>query len=315
MKVRAKFILQALFVVVLAAFGAAVYAQTASAPKAAHSSPYRETKARGPIRTVDLTTPLGKEVSSEIMAGPTSGLDTAFLIYTRMPAGSRGPAMYTLQADHSYLVLSGKMNIQIGTDKFVVGPDTVALIRPGIPSAVWNEGKETANVLEVVTPPTSPRLSAMMKPAEAKPVEDAAQYIRPIKLADPVKGTPAQPFISRASDPDLISHLQERIDNAKPGAGVGPGLHVHPFDQIYFELEGSMTLNYGVTTYQVPLNSFVIIPTGVVHYNKNNGVVNERHATMLLGEPEKEPFDLPVQFLPAPVRPGTAPATQQQSQR
>ena len=59
-----------------------------------------------------------------------------------------------------------------------------------------------------------------------------------------------------SSDPDAatrrqIAVLQERIDTAKPGAGVGPGLHVHGFDQIYFELEGSMTLNYGISTYGV----------------------------------------------------------------
>src|SRR5207237_5053645 len=137
------------------------------------------------------------------------------------------------------------------------------------------------------TPPTSKDLASMMKPADARKVENAAQYIRPVKLADPVKGTPAQPFISRATDPNLMSHLQERIDNAKPGFGVGPGLHVHPFDQIYFVLSGTMTLQYGVNTFQIQPNTFAIIPTGVVHYNKNAGTVPERHVTLLLPEPEK----------------------------
>ena len=62
-----------------------------------------------------------------------------------------------------------------------------------------------------------------------------------------------------------------------------------------------MTLNYGLSTYQVPPNSFVIINTGIVHANKNNGPGAERHVTLLLGEPEKQPYDTPVQFLPPPT--------------
>jgi mannose-6-phosphate isomerase-like protein (cupin superfamily) len=312
MKNPEKRFLLALFAALLAT-GVAAYSQTAAPAKAgktAYESFYHESSARGPIRAVS-TAPLGKEVSSEIMAGPTSGLDSAFLIYTRLPAGAHGPAMYTMPADHSYLVISGQMNVQIGNDKFVAGPDTAVLIPAGIPHEVWNAGSTPVAAIEAVTPPTAKSLTAMMKPAEPRKVEDAAQYIRALKLADPVRGTPAEPFISRASFPNLMSHLQERIDNAKPGAGVGPGLHVHGFDQIYFELSGSMTLNYGITTYQVPPGSFAIIQTGVVHYNKNNGVVPERHATMLLGEPEQEPFDLPVQFLPPPVRPGSQPTISQ----
>ena len=82
----------------------------------------RLSDARGPIRTADTTTPLGKTVSSQILGGPANGSDAAYLIYTRMPPGARGPALFTLPADHLYLVLSGKMTIQIGTDKFVAGP-------------------------------------------------------------------------------------------------------------------------------------------------------------------------------------------------
>lgn len=93
----------------------------------------------------------------------------------------------------------------------------------------------------------------------------------------------------------------------KPGFAVGPGLHVHPFDQIYFVLEGTMTLQFGLATYPVKANSFVIIPTGVVHQNRNDGPGIERHVTLLLPEPEKEPFDSRVQFLPTPPPPPRQP--------
>ena len=60
----------------------------------------RLSEARGPIRTADTATPLGKNVSSEILGGPANGSDSGYLIYTRMPAGARGPALFTLPADH-----------------------------------------------------------------------------------------------------------------------------------------------------------------------------------------------------------------------
>lgn len=307
MKMRNALSMTAMSVMAMVMLVASGRAQTAAAPKAAtaHKSIYHDGDARGPIRAVDLTTPLGKDVSSEIVAGPNSGLESAYLIYTRMPAGSHGPAMYTMPVDHTYMVLSGKMNIQLGTDKFVADPETVIVVPAGIPSTVWNAGTDPVAALEVVIPAPSRNLTAMMKPATAHKIENAAQYVKLVKpIADPSRGTNPQPFVARATDPELMSHLQERIDNAKPGFGVGPGLHVHGFDQIYFELQGNMTLQYGLASYTVQPNSFCIIPAGVVHYNKNEGSVVERHVTLLLGEPEKEPFDLPVEFK-APRRPPT----------
>jgi hypothetical protein len=61
--------------------------------------------ARGPIRAVDLT-PFASDVSSEILAGPGNGLDSAFVIYTRLKAGAKPKGLYTLPVDHTYLVLA-----------------------------------------------------------------------------------------------------------------------------------------------------------------------------------------------------------------
>jgi mannose-6-phosphate isomerase-like protein (cupin superfamily) len=282
----------------------AFHAQTGSAqsePKGV-ARLYHLSMVRGPLRPVDQS-PLGKDVSSEILAGPANGLDSGFVIYTRMPAGSHGPAMYTLPADHTYLVISGQMNVQLGTDKFVAGPDTLVLVHAGVPHEAWNAGTAPVTALEVVTPAPERDLMAMMKPAEPRKIDNAASFIRhAMPIGNTGKGTNSQPLAARATDSG-DSHLQERIDNANPGFGVGPGLHVHPFNQVYFVLAGTMTLQYGVDTYQVPPLTLAVIQTGVVHYNKNTGTVPERHITLLLPEPEKEPFDLPVEFKAAPVRP------------
>src|SRR5689334_20720025 len=95
-------------------------------------------EARGPVRTADVGAPLGKSVSSEILGGPANGSDAAYLIYTRMPGGAHGPALFTLPADHLYMVLSGKMTIQIGTDRFTAAADTGVMVPAGIPHEAWN---------------------------------------------------------------------------------------------------------------------------------------------------------------------------------
>jgi mannose-6-phosphate isomerase-like protein (cupin superfamily) len=308
MKAQPKSFAMGLLAAVIAICAIAGYARTGaaqeSAPKAANKGAgghmFHMGAVRGPIRAVDLS-PLGKDVSSEIVAGPANGLDSAFLIYTRMPAGAHGPKMYTLPVEHTYLVLSGELNVQLGTDKFVVKPDTLVLVHSGVPHEAWNESSSPVTVLEVVTPAPSRDLASLMKPAEPRKIENAAQYVRtPPSIANSTRGVNAQMLTERKSGSPFI---QERFDNVKPGNGVGPGLHVHPFDQVYFVLEGTMTLQYGLTTYQVKPNSFIIIPTGVVHHNRNDGPDFERHVTLLLPEPEKEPFDLPVEFKAAPVRP------------
>jgi hypothetical protein len=72
-----------------------------------------------------------------------------------------------------------------------------------------------------------------------------------------------------------------------------------------------MTLFYGVTPqglvarYQVPPNSFVVIPPGVVHANFNDGATVERHIVWLLPEPEAgQPLDITVDVRPPAARRG-----------
>ena len=267
--------------------------------------------ARGPIRTADTKTPLGKTVSSEILAGPANGLDAAYLIYTRMPAGARGPALFTLPVDHLYLVLSGKMTIQIGTDKFVAGPDTGVMVPAGVPHEAWNAEAEPEAHVEVITPAPSRDLMSMLTPAQPRAIENAGQYVRP---APPLPaqlrmGLNQQQLFRRSTG---SSNLM-RIDSSPAGAGM-PNTHIHNFTQVYFIKEGTMTLLYGVTPeglvarYPVPANSFVVIPPGTVHANLNETSSVERHIVWLLPEPEAgQPLDITVDVRPPAAPRGAAP--------
>lgn len=65
-----------------------------------------------------------------------------------------------------------------------------------------------------------------------------------------------------------------------PGAG-GPPRHVHPSDQSYYVLEGTIDLALGADAVQVPAGSAVFIPAGLPHQNWNRGDVDEVHLEVI----------------------------------
>jgi mannose-6-phosphate isomerase-like protein (cupin superfamily) len=283
-----KFSVAAAFVISFAAFGAAIAAQTGAKPRwTVHLN-----ETRGPIRAADTKTPLGNESISEILAGPTSGSDAGYLIFTRIPNGAHGPALFTLPDEHLYLVLEGKMNIQIGTDTFVVDRNGGVMIPPNTPHEVWNAGPQAEAHLEVIAPGSSRDLTSMLKPAQPRKVENAAQYVRTPKIptaAELKAGLNGVTFAERATG----GTIQMRIDSTRPGQG-GPKPHVHRFQQVYFSVEGQTTVEYGLDTYPLPKYSMAVIAPGVVHTNFNKTSAPERHVTLLMTEPENrnEPFDV-----------------------
>lgn len=270
---------------------------TAGAQQGALKWTLKVNETRGPVRAADVASPLDKEFSSEILGGPTNGADAAYLIFTRMPPGARGPSLFTLPDDHMYLVLEGKMGARIGTDTFVAEPLTGVVIPSGTPHEVWNaDATAETRVFEVIAPGSSRDLLSMLKPAQPRKVENAARYIRTPKV-------PAQNELkaglngARFASRELGTAEQMRVDSTLPGSG-GPKPHVHKFTQVYFETEGETTLTYGLLTYRLPKYSIAIIPPGVVHTNDNRTKAVERHAVLLLNEPpdQSEPFDIEVEF-------------------
>jgi len=65
-----------------------------------------------------------------------------------------------------------------------------------------------------------------------------------------------------------------------PGA-LGPKNHVHPSDQLYYVVEGELTVTLGSDEHTVPAGSAVFIPAGVPHHNRNDGSVPEFHLEIL----------------------------------
>jgi len=51
----------------------------------------------------------------------------------------------------------------------------------------------------------------------------------------------------------------------------GPGAHSHPEDDIFFVMEGTMSVLVGEKWIEAPKGSFVLVPGGVTHDFENRG--------------------------------------------
>lgn len=51
----------------------------------------------------------------------------------------------------------------------------------------------------------------------------------------------------------------------------GPGAHSHPEDDIFFVIEGTMSVLVGEKWIEAPKGSFVLVPGGVIHDFENRG--------------------------------------------
>ena len=63
----------------------------------------------------------------------------------------------------------------------------------------------------------------------------------------------------------------------------GPGAHSHPEDDIFFVMEGTMSVLVGEKWLEAPKGSFVLVPGGVTHDFENRG--NSRAGVLNLSIP------------------------------
>jgi mannose-6-phosphate isomerase-like protein (cupin superfamily) len=260
---------------------------------------------RGPLRHVAESAFKG-QASSEILAGPANGLDSVFIVYTRMAPGARPMGLYTLPVEHTYLVLKGELTVQIGTDRFIADPETLVLVPPGVPHRAWNAGTRPEADYEVVTPAPSRNLVSMMQPAAARKIPNAAQYVHIPPPLGKLKGGSGHDALNErvlASRATGSEYVLERIGEVLPGSKSEPS-HIHPFDQAYFVRAGTMTIFYGLKTYELHANTLVIIPAGIVHHDRNGGSSVMSFIQLVTPEPKPGiPFGVNVQIEKSRQRP------------
>lgn len=80
-----------------------------------------------------------------------------------------------------------------------------------------------------------------------------------------------------------------------PGSGSPAGRHIHPVDQIYYVISGTMSVEIAGTEYQAGPGALVVMPAGVPHRNWNAGSEPVVHLAMNVPLPDPNvPFAQPV---------------------
>lgn len=71
------------------------------------------------------------------------------------------------------------------------------------------------------------------------------------------------------------------ISTLVPAGASGPSQHTHTSDQVYYSLDGEITIQLGDEVKDVATGSVIFIPSGVPHHNWNAGDTDEAHLEIL----------------------------------
>ena len=70
------------------------------------------------------------------------------------------------------------------------------------------------------------------------------------------------------------------------GEGSPAGLHTHPVDQLFYVLDGVMSLEIGGKEYEAGPGTLVVFPSGVPHRNWNAGSKATVHLAIQIPAPD-----------------------------
>jgi mannose-6-phosphate isomerase-like protein (cupin superfamily) len=248
---------------------------------------------RSPLRPVDFAAFDRSAYSAQVLWHGESCVVIASLV----PAGK--PAFRRHRHEHSdqlYYVVEGEMHARLGTEEHVVGPDSLVHIPRGLAHENWNEGQRDEFHLEVLAPspqpieplatPTHDRDDDPPRPGHVRQLDEAA-------FVDTGR-YPGFSVNRGVLPPDRAEHVALYVGEVTPGS-AGPGLHVHPFDQFYFVLSGTLSVQLGLEQHRAGTGTLVAIPAGLPHRQWNADECTERHVTLIVAPPPPgQPFDVGV---------------------
>jgi quercetin dioxygenase-like cupin family protein len=196
-------------------------------------------------------------------------------------------------SDQLYYVLDGEMKLELGGATHVAGRDSLVFISAGTPHHNWNAGDEPELHLDILVPPPA-RGKPLSRPAQDADQAPGTAYVR--HLADqPYEHThvPGFDMAAMASPETGSTHITVNSARLSPDS-PGTPWHIHPFDQLYFVLEGVLTIDVANEHHEVPPGHLVVLPAGVPHRNRNDADVTERHVAILAPAPTGRPLDIDV---------------------
>jgi quercetin dioxygenase-like cupin family protein len=241
------------------------------------------------VRKFDPDTLDRSQFDSQVLAD----LETCLVVACRAPAGQPGPARHVHGSDQVYYVLDGEMRLELDNSTHVAGRDSLVFIPAGTPHHNWNAGDEPELHLDILVPPPARGQTLGRPPLETDQAPGTA-YVRDL-AGQPYEPTHVPGFdMAKMASPETGSaHITLNSASLAPDS-PGTSWHIHPFDQLYFVLEGVLTIDVAHEHHEVSPGHLVVLPAGVPHRNRNDGDVTERHVAILVPAPKGRPLDLQV---------------------
>ncbi|HLF76451.1 MAG TPA: cupin domain-containing protein [Dehalococcoidia bacterium] len=249
------------------------------------------------VRKVDFGAFNPNEFHSQFIADRSTGLESCMCIVTRVPPG-KGSSLgrHVHPTDQIYYLLRGQMQVQIGDQRLTAGPKHLVYIPASVPHWNWNDSDEGEVHFEVIVP--QPQGEPAATSVDESVVKNAPAGVELVRRLDESQFSGGDSWSQEviAERASGIDSLSMGVFKVPPGARL-PGLHVHRFGQVYYVLEGTMTVQIGLERYEASPDTLVILPAGMPHTNWNAGLVDEYHLNLRVPQPldtDARQWDLPV---------------------
>jgi mannose-6-phosphate isomerase-like protein (cupin superfamily) len=213
--------------------------------------------------------------------------ESCLIIATKVPPGVAGPSRHRHPSDQTYFVVQGEITVELGEERKVAKARSAVFIPAGLPHRNWNDGGEDEVHIEVIAPGVLP-VQRLVETAELRDTSVQPAFVRE---ADPSRLT------GRAFGLDWLVNRSSGATRAAvylaevPPGKDGPPLHVHEFDQFYFVLQGTLSVEVGLQRHDVPPGHLVVLPAQVPHRQWNEQDETEQHLTIIVPEPTALPSE------------------------
>jgi mannose-6-phosphate isomerase-like protein (cupin superfamily) len=206
--------------------------------------------------------------------------ESATFINSRVAAGGHAADRHIHAADQIYFVVEGEMQVELGGSRHLAGPGSLVYIPAGLPHRNWNEGPGTEFHFEIIVPSARPGtpLLTLVEDSGQPATAGAEGYVAAADTASG-PGVVLQQLTASPSRAD-VSVCDEPADSP------AVDLHTHDFDQFYYLLRGSLTVQVAETEHEAGERTLVMLPAGVPHRSANQSGAAVRYLVVNIpGQP------------------------------
>ena len=221
--------------------------------------------------------------------------ETAWVVAVGVPPGWVRPFPHVHDSDQLYWIIEGELTVVLDGIEHVAGPSSLVCIPAGVVHKNRNDGAVPELHLDLLVPAPN-RFKPGSTPASEGDRGPGTGWVR--ALADATYESSHVPGFELAPLASAASGCSSILVNAAIVAPESPGTswHIHPFDQLYWVLQGTLHVEVADQVHDVEPDHLVVLPAGVPHRNWNPGPGLERHLAFSVPAPTDRPFDTAVSW-------------------